>query len=262
MRIPIQISQHGEQVLGILHLPDQKAEGNPVVLMNYGLNGDRVDNHRLALLFAERANAAGITVLRFDYTGCGISDGKFYDTSIASKTVNSIGMIEFLKGCFGSESFQLILWGYSDGIRVSANLIRHGIPVAALCAWNPIVRSMTGTFKSKSKKMAIEPTTKRLMFPIFGMYMGVDYAKEANQNMPIEPLLDCSLPKLFVFGGGDIHTLEFQAEMKSIREKRTDFDYHEVPYANHIFNRVEWANDVVDHTVGWISNLPTNPLSS
>jgi hypothetical protein len=256
MQIPIQVDQHGQSLLGMLHIPSRRAKGSPVVMINYGLNGDRVDNHRLALSFAEKANQAGITVIRFDYLGCGLSSGEFHDTSIVSKTADTLRMIEFIKGCFQGEAYKLILLGYSDGIRVIHNILKNGVNIYAIVAWNPIVRSMTQTFKAaKNKKPTIEPTTKKLVFPLFGLYMGIDYLKQANEHISIDTLLNKNLPKLFIFGSEDSHTREFRLEMQASQHQYPDLHLLEVAGANHLFNKTEWSEHLIDHTVDWVAHI-------
>ncbi len=259
MQVPIQLYHKGRQLLGMIHVPMRRSKGSPIVLMNYGLNGDRVDNHRLSVLFARQANEAGIAVVRFDYSGCGVSTEEFWETSLAEKTSDTLAVIDFIKGCFPDEDFNLILLGYSDGIRVLNKIARLRDEVQALCLWNPIIRSMTGTFKSSGKKMAIEPITKKLLFPLFGLYMGIDYLKEANEDMMIEEVLDIHLPKLFVFGTGDTHTLQLQQELKSMTLPQ-DLQIEEVAEANHLFNRVEWSEQVVQLTIDWVNALSDKKL--
>lgn len=254
MQVPIQIEEQGRTILGMLHAPPERARGGPLILLNYGLNGDRVDNHRLSILLAKRANAAGVSVLRFDYSGCGLSDSEFHEASIGTKVADTMAMIDFVKGCFHDEVQRIVLLGYSDGIRVIHHVLRQRTDISAICAWNPIIRSMTQTFRpSKKNRMAIEPTTRKLVFPLFGVYLGVDYLREANEHLDVTDILDQDIPKLFVFGTGDVHTLGFQQELASLRRVRSDFDLHGIEGANHLFNRVAWSEELVKKTVDWVS---------
>jgi hypothetical protein len=99
VRIPIQIERSGAALLGMFHVTSRPTQGSPLLLVNYGLNGDRVDNHSLSVLLAEKANLAGISVLRYDYAGCGVSGGEFPETSISSKLEDAQAMLRFMRGC-------------------------------------------------------------------------------------------------------------------------------------------------------------------
>lgn len=259
MQVPIQLYHKGRQILGMIHVPQRRAKGSPLVLMNYGMNGDRVDNHRLSVQFARHASEAGITVVRFDYSGCGVSTEEFWETSLTEKTSDTIAVIDFIKGCFPDEDFNLIMLGYSDGIRIVSKVAKLRSEVQAVCLWNPIIRSMTGTFKAAGKKMAIEPITKKLVFPLFGLYMGIDYLKEANEDMLIEEVMGLNMPKLFVFGTGDIHTLPLQQELDAF-PLPDDAAIEKIDGANHLFSSVEWSAQLIKLTADWVNALSGKQL--
>jgi uncharacterized protein len=260
MQVPIQLYHKGRQLLGMIHVPQRRAKGSPVVLMNYGMNGDRVDNHRLSVLFARHANEAGITVVRFDYSGCGVSTEEFWETSLSEKTSDTLAVVDFIKGCFPNEDFNLVMLGYSDGTRIMNKVARVRSEVKAVCMWNPIIRSMTGTFKAAGKKMAIEPITKKLVFPLFGLYMGIDYLKEANEDLLLEEVMELNMPKLFVFGSGDVHTLPLQQELDQF-SLSGNTTIEKIDGANHLFSTVEWSAQVIKLTTDWVNALFDKKLS-
>ena len=103
--------------------------------------------------------------------------------------------------------------------------------------------------------MTIDPATKKLIFPLFGLYMGQDYLKEVNEDLDLTALLDRPVPKLFAFGTGDTHTLLFQRELGSIREQTQNLSILEIPGANHIFNRVTWSTQLIEGTIDWVLNV-------
>jgi uncharacterized protein len=253
MEIPIQLDEGGRTLLGMLHLPRQRAEGNPLILLAYGLNGDRVDNHRLSILLANQANAAGVSVVRFSSNGCGLSSREFHETSIATKVADTLAVIDFVKGCHADEPFKLVLLGYSDGIRVVHHVLQRRRDVSAIALWNPTIRSMTDTFQPKERgKMQLEPATRKLVFPLFGVYLGMDYLREANQHLDPREVLGHDVPKLFVFGTGDVHTRSFQEELQALRAEGARFDLREIEGANHLFSRAAWSEEVVARTVEWV----------
>ena len=248
MQIPIQVDAQGKILLGMLHLPRRRKQGSPLVMLNFGLNGDRVDNHRLSVLFAKRAVEAGFCVLRFDYAGCGLSDGEFHKVSLASKAADTVSMLLFTTSCFVDEECSIMLLGYSDGIRVIDYVLRKYSGINAVVAWNPVVRSMSSTFKSSIKrKIAVDPTTKKLVYPLFGVYMGLDYLREANEDMALEEFISRPLPKLFVFGTGD-----FQKQARQLSEEDPLLEYLEIEDANHLFSRDKWSKEVVEKTISWM----------
>jgi uncharacterized protein len=251
MRIPIQIERNGGCLLGMFHLATYPAVGAPLLVVNYGLNGDRVDNHRLAVLLARRANLAGISVVRYDYAGCGVSSGEFPETSISSKVEDARAVLNFIKGCQEGPS-RIFLLGYSDGVRIVHQLVASMSGINGFVLWNPVVKSMTRTFRSSQKRAVLEPTTRKLLFPLFGVYMGLNYLREANGDLDVHALLGHRVPKTIFFGTGDVHTLTFQQDLKPLLPEYPDVEVQEINGANHLFNRTEWSESLVERTVGWI----------
>ena len=73
---PITFSNHGQQLVGMLHLPDGPGP-HPAVIFYHGFTGDRVENHVIFVKMARRLAAAGHAALRFDMT---------YENSVAWRT--------------------------------------------------------------------------------------------------------------------------------------------------------------------------------
>lgn len=46
MRIPFQINSGGKDVLGVMHIPNRQNDIPVVIIMCYGLNGNRTEQHR------------------------------------------------------------------------------------------------------------------------------------------------------------------------------------------------------------------------
>jgi pimeloyl-ACP methyl ester carboxylesterase len=251
IRIPIQIESRGQEILGIIDLPLHRAPGSPVILVAYGMNGSRVENHRLLVLLSARADRAGITAVRFDYGGCGLSGGEFRETSIASKVSDTISMIHFLRGCFHEHPFRLFLLGYSDGARVVHDALRHTDGIHGFALWSPVVTSPQRPWRTV-KRPAIDPITREPLVPLLGLYMGLDYIREANVDLELSELLAHRVPKCFIFGTGDATTRAAREELKGLVSKRDDSALYEIQGANHLFNRREWSEAVVDRTISWV----------
>ena len=86
-RTQVTLSCHGQQIFGILHLPQGADEGvktrYPVALLCHGFGGNKSGRFRLFVRLATRLAEAGIATLRFDFRGAGDSEGDFADTTIS-----------------------------------------------------------------------------------------------------------------------------------------------------------------------------------
>ncbi len=87
-RIPVQ----GQKIALVLHLP----EGTPVpcVVACHGLGATK-DSEKYLLLGREFPDA-GLALARFDFRGCGESDGGYADTTVGSRVRDLEGVLDFL----------------------------------------------------------------------------------------------------------------------------------------------------------------------
>ena len=74
MQSKVSIPSDGQQLSGILHVPDDAREPLPAVVVMHGFGGNKDgDTHRIE---AELYASLGYVVLRFDMRGCGESEGQ------------------------------------------------------------------------------------------------------------------------------------------------------------------------------------------
>lgn len=254
MQIPVQICVKGKLAAGMLHVPEKRAKGSPVVMMCYGLNGDRVEVHRMSVIAARQAEAMGITFFRFDYRGLGLSEGEFQHSSIDSKIEDAMAAIDFLKGCFQSEDHTLILLGFCDGARITCKIANMRSDIGGLAMWNPIFSQMPAVFRSEGDrpKMVREPDTKELVYPFFGLWMGTNYLKQVNSKTDIQEFTGLKIPKLLVFGGNDLYTEETRKYFIKYECQQDMFlDMVTIQNAKHLFNSTDWTRQVIDQTLAW-----------
>jgi pimeloyl-ACP methyl ester carboxylesterase len=114
------------------------ARGVGMVICNpFGF--EEVCAHRSLRRFAEAASAVGVPSLRFDYAGCGNSQGDEFDPHMASKWVRSVHeAIDALKSAAGVR--QVLLLGVRLGATLAALAACERDDVAGLIAIAPVVR--------------------------------------------------------------------------------------------------------------------------
>ena len=111
-------NQNSETLRGILTLPDGTPRSGAVFVHGFERNATVEKKFRLT---ANALAKQGIVSLRFDFSGCGLSEGDFSDTTIAKRSREMMRAIEFFKKEFGD--IKLDLFAHSLGAcSVAANL--------------------------------------------------------------------------------------------------------------------------------------------
>jgi uncharacterized protein len=134
----IHFEVQGQRVWGMLHLPLEVNAPVPAVLILHGFTGQRMEPHRLFVLFSRLLAEHGIASLRFDFRGSGESEGGFDEMTPSREVEDVIAAYQFLRSRPEIDSAKLGLLGLSMGGMVAAlSVARPDLEFAALSLWAP-----------------------------------------------------------------------------------------------------------------------------
>ncbi len=96
---PVVFENAGQRLFGMFHIPEPPhAPPFPAVVMLHGFAGHKIEPHRLFVKAARRFAAEGILALRFDFRGCGESDGDSEDLSIEGEIGDAKAALALVRG--------------------------------------------------------------------------------------------------------------------------------------------------------------------
>ncbi len=131
--------EHGGRTLrGALHLPSSAGSAAPVpaIVLCHGFGGNRAEFGysfvRLAKRMAERGHAA----YRFDFAGCGDSDGDFADLAVSDQVSQVVTVLDAVGAHPAVDAERLSLLGMSLG-GLTASLAAARRRVRSLTLWAP-----------------------------------------------------------------------------------------------------------------------------
>ncbi len=84
---------HGQMISGILHLP--AVEHSPCVIASHGLLASKESEKYVAL--GERMALEGIALLRFDFRGCGESEGRIEESTVSGRIADLGAALDFVR---------------------------------------------------------------------------------------------------------------------------------------------------------------------
>lgn len=253
MRVPFQINSNGNELIGILHIPDNQQKIPIVLIMCYGLNGNRSEQHRMSVKLGELCEKNAINLVRFDYADTGMGEGNFFFTDISRRVRNVVDICNFVSGCFGGNLF-VYLAGFSDGAKTVINAKEYMDNLQGIILWNPIINIQQESPKEKEisnvpEKMKFHKKYKKPYKQLFGLCMNPTLVSELKYDKSVDKLNDHS-HKLFVFGEED----RFTKEIRAFIEKRQFYNssIHIIKAAGHLFGNTMMENQVNEITVKWI----------
>lgn len=139
----VNIESNKGMLRGMLHYPYNYEKGNKygIVVVNYGINGNRSDFHSILCDLAIKLSKIGFFCLRFDYYGLGTSDGFFYECDVNTKTEDSLNVFEYVYSKEDVDKEKIYTLTYSDGIQImlEACMRNHKYAEQKFIFWSPFI---------------------------------------------------------------------------------------------------------------------------
>ncbi len=226
-------------VFGVIHHAN-----NPkaVVISAHGLNGERVDAHRILVLFSRQCAASGIVSVRFDFSGCGITEHEFRESTIQSRTEELLAVTDMIRKRYAG--IPVIHHGFSDGSRIVYDAFPAAQPNGCVF-WSPILLPS----QAEDADVADVPWTRlpgerRPVKPFLGLWLGFNYVKEYGKL------------KQHGFDGKPVIIFRGKLDNAVNDSIRTLQEYNckltEIEDCGHIYETKPATEQIIRDTVQWI----------
>lgn len=137
MEKPVVLENLGQQMIGMLHLPEVPGPV-PAVAIYHGFTGTKIEPHRIFVKMARALNALGIAAVRFDFRGSGDSEGDFADMTVTGEISDAVKILDFLAGLPEVDASRLGILGLSMGGAVAATVAGIDERVKSLTLWSAV----------------------------------------------------------------------------------------------------------------------------
>jgi len=131
----VEFPSSGTLLRGVVHWP----AGDPVagLVFVHAFAEEKKCAHRPFVEMARAACGAGVAVLRFDFRGCGDSEGQFEDATLDGWRRDLRVALAFARANLGCERMGLL--GLRLGAALAAELTEEEITLGCLVLWEPMV---------------------------------------------------------------------------------------------------------------------------
>ena len=225
------------KLAGIIHHPDNLSSS--CVIACHGLYSDKESNKFIAIgkCFAKE----GITVLRFDFRGCGESDGKIEDTTITGRKEDLNAALSFIRMHNPSIAQNIGLLGSSMGGYISLLVASYEKTINCVVAWaTPF--SFDGLRKTIDNSNS--PRLKEGFYNDAKQYDATDFVSRLNNTMLIHGDSDETVPL--------DHAKRLYQSAKEPRRLEI------VKGADHTFSNLKLREKAISHSLNWFKKyLPS-----
>ena len=145
--LPVSFSGSAGLLSGVLHVPEH--QDSAIVIASHGLLSSK--NSEKFVELGMRLAALGITTLRFDYTGCGESEGELKDTTVSGRLSDLESALDWVRTRRLSGNRKIGLMGSSLGGFLSLLAAARHSDVHAVVSW-----ATPYTISDRRKKPPVE----------------------------------------------------------------------------------------------------------
>lgn len=152
------------ELAATLHVPEAREEEQgariPVVVICHGFVGNRIGTDRLFVKAAKALEESGFAVLRFDYAGCGESEGDYGQTGMGSWIDQTRYALDTVLDLDFIDHTKVALLGHSLGGAVAVATAAVDKRVNTLVLWAPVGHPFVDIVELVGRETYDEAVTK------------------------------------------------------------------------------------------------------
>jgi len=257
---PVTFKNQGQQLIGILYVPDtlQSGERAPAIAMFHGFTGNKSESHRLFVHVARALCDADFVVLRFDFRGSGDSDGEFEDMTVPGEVSDAQEALTFMSELEYVDKEQMGVIGLSLGGRVAVILTSKDPRVKFAVLYSAALTPAKQRFLEGLDEESVERLESGEAIRLNnGWYLKKPFFDTLDSPVPHDVMHKIKVPVLIIHGDADQAVLLNGATrgfdlVKDINNKN---ELHIVKGGDHVFSVREHRQEVIEKTVQWLKSL-------
>ncbi|MDD5065411.1 MAG: alpha/beta fold hydrolase [bacterium] len=249
MQKPIKYFNKKLAIMGTLHIPEDK-ENFPGVVLFHGFTSNRVEPHRLFWKISKKLEENGVASIRFDFRGCGESEGDSTAFTIKDYVSDAKKVIKKLLKLKGIDQNNIGIIGLSMG-SIVASYVACEFPNIKKAALISAIARPDEIFFSKPKKENPEflPQYKNGTVDVKGNQYSKKFFDIAKRMKPLEKIKDFSGQVLLISSDSDQYTPidHMKAYAQTVKSSKQVV----INNTNHTFDNAEKEKDVISSIVNF-----------
>ena len=239
-------NERGKELVGVLHLPEKGKP--PLVIICHGFQNSKTDRKFIKL--ARVLQKEGICVFRFDFEGCGDSEGDPKEITIKNEVADLNSAFKTVQNEFDLDLKRVAFVGASLGNVVTSLLLKqYKISAKTLVFWSHAFNQRE-LLKNWYSKEDIREIMKKGVIYKGDKKIGKNYFLENKNKDYSSALSELKLPILIIHGKEDKDVpLKFSQQLKG---KSKNISLIVLPKANHKFDDFQSQEQLIRHTQKWL----------
>ncbi|MFS0576977.1 alpha/beta fold hydrolase [Sporosarcina sp. 179-K 3D1 HS] len=244
---------------GALHLPERRQlSATPLIVLLHGFVGSKVGEHRLFVKAARHFTNAGYAVARFDFSGCGESDGDYAEVTLTKQLQEVQAVLNHLSSIKEIDTRNIILIGHSLGGAVAAVTAAQDRRIKKLVLWSPVGKpheDISGILGED----ALEESKAKGRVDFQGFYVSHSFLEDLKNYEPIDAVRLYNGPALIIHAEADEdipkeHAARYLAALHG-RPLSQFAETHYIENADHTFSSYSFEKELFRTTTNWLENI-------
>jgi len=263
MNKSISILANTLQLSGVLHLPENVHHRKvPLIVLLHGFVGSKVGEHRLFVKAARYFTARGYGVFRFDFSGCGESDGDYGDVTVTKQLSEVQAVLRYVSTIKEVDANNIILIGHSLGGAVASIIASQNRRIRKLILWSPVGRPYEDISRILGEHaIKIAATNGKVDYQ--GFYVSQAFLTDLKNHHPLESIRSYQEAAMVIHAKGDEdipkeHTARYFASLQQ-RSIPKPIDTHYIEGADHTFSSYTYENELFQTSINWLEKCKEHP---
>ncbi|SDK19799.1 hypothetical protein SAMN04487909_1438 [Aneurinibacillus migulanus] len=268
MERPVTIRYQQLNLAATVHYPCASARKQedkrwPAVIMCHGFIGNRIGVNRLFVKAARRLAEEGYFVLRFDYAGCGESEGEYGAYGMDSFIEQTRRALDYTLSIDCIDNSRVFLLGHSLGGAVARLTAEKDSRVSSLILWAPVAHPLTDITRIVSRP-AYEQAMREGRTEYSGYHLSDAFFSSLAETQPLAPGSSLLSDVLILHGtrDEDIPVDACYLYEGMLRQRTTgQCEAFALEGADHTFSSVPASEELFDYTSNWLKKLENRTVN-
>ncbi|TWI57992.1 alpha/beta hydrolase [Halalkalibacter nanhaiisediminis] len=252
---PSAVRFYSNRLSGVVHYPENHDQKHPAIIFVHGFVGSKVGDHRLFVKAANYFTKLNYVSFRFDFKGCGESDGDYQDVTLTEQIKELQAAIEYVSQLDEVDPEQIILIGHSLGGAVTALTSSLEKQIKHIVLWSPVARPYQEISAITGAK-AVETAKQEGVYDHKGFLLSHTFFTDLKAHQPLEAISSYSGTALIIHAEKDEAVPKENAATyknaitASYKDQLVDVAY--VNGADHTFSATHWEQELFASTSEWL----------
>ncbi|MDE5416107.1 alpha/beta hydrolase family protein [Alkalihalobacterium chitinilyticum] len=244
----------------MIHYPKQTLNKHvPAVIFVHGFVGSKVGEHRLFVKAANYFSERGFLVFRFDFGGCGESEGDYSHVTLTKQVKELQSAIDYVLSIDQVDPNLLTVVGHSLGGAVSSLTASRDERIKRLILWSPVARPYTDIVRITSEE-AVTQAHQNGVFDYKGFNLSHFFFENLKLHHPLKAIRNYFGPAYIIHAADDQdvpadNAIDYYDALKENRAGTTQYSY--IQDADHTFSSYLYEQQLFDTTFEWVVGIET-----